>query len=141
MEDGGEARPAVLTLPLRSAGSRLLVAPLALPLGVVFEERDGCCVVAELLPDGSAAAPDASPRLRPGDVLRAATACVTTMEYPALNLLGGGVGRPRTRVVVLRVDEASAWGDASFGRALAAIQSNSRAGRRAITLVHERYGA
>ncbi len=138
-DDAGGARPVALTLPLRSAASRLLVAPLELPLGIVFEERDSCCVLAELLPEGSAAS--STLRLQEGDVLRAVTACVTAMEYGALNLLGGGVGRPRTRVVVCRVEEPEAWTDASFGRALAAIQSNARAGRRDVTLVLERPGA
>jgi hypothetical protein len=142
---GDDGAPCPVSVSFRLAGgaaSRLLVAPLSLPLGLVFEERGLGCELVEVLPDGSAAAAaDAAstvPRLQPGDTLRAVTACVTAMEYSAGNLLGGGVGRPRTRVVVLRVDEAAAWSGASFGRALAGIQSNARAGRRDVTLVLER---
>jgi hypothetical protein len=141
--DDGAPRPVSVSFRLAGASSRLLVAPLSLPLGLVFEESSLGCELVEILPDGSAAAAAADaasavPRLQPGDTLRAATACVTAMEYSAGNLLGGGVGRPRTRVVVLRVDEVQAWSDASFGRALAGIQSNARAGRREVTLVLER---
>jgi hypothetical protein len=138
-DDAGGVKPVALSLRVRDPASRLLVAALQLPLGLVFEERDARVELVEVLPEGSAAnaGPDV-PRLRPGDTLRAVTACVTAMEYGALNLLGGGVGRPRTRAVVVRVDEAETWSDASFGRALAAVQSNARAGRRAVTLVLER---
>ncbi len=141
-DESGELRPVPLAFTLRSASSRLLVVPLSLPLGLVFEERNGACELVELLPDGSAAqsaTQGRGVRLQPGDVLRATTACVLQMEYGALNLLGGGIGRPRTRAVAVRVCEGEAWGEASFPRAMAAIASNGRAGRTDVTLVLERF--
>ena len=138
--DTGEERPLVLELPVATQASRLVVCALPLPLGVVFEERDRRVVVVEITADGSAAAlPPSAPRPRPGDVLRAVSACIITMEYSGLNLLGGGNGRPRTRRVAYRVDDEATFGDQSFAQALAAVKSNARAGRGDdVTLVLER---
>lgn len=138
--DTGELRPLVLELPVATAASRLVVCELPLPLGLVFEEREQRIVLAEILPEGSAASlPPSVPRPRPGDVLRAVSACIITMEYSGLNLLGGGNGRPRTRRVAYRVDDEASFGDQSFSQALAAMKSNARAGRGDdVTLVLER---
>jgi len=133
-EDG--PRPVVLSLPLLSPLSRLLVLTLDLPLGLVFQENEASVTVEEFR-KGSAA--DAPVKLRRGDILRATTAWVPQMQYSAVNLLGGGIGRPRWRQVVMTLDAGDNWrAEVSFGRALAGVQSCRRAGKAGVTLVFER---
>ena len=92
------AAAARVTLTMRNATSRLVRATMRSPLVVVFEDVDGDIVVVEFYDES-----ELGPRGRGieiGDVLRATSAMTPTMEYPKLNVIGGGVGRPGWRRVM-----------------------------------------
>ena len=42
--------------------------------------------------------------VKQGDIVRATTACQTTMETPTWQLLAGGIGQPKTKRFVYLVD-------------------------------------
>lgn len=42
--------------------------------------------------------------MQQGDLLRAVTACQTTMETPTWQLLAGGIGQPKTKRFMFSVD-------------------------------------
>ena len=74
-----------------------------LPLGIVLgqDNESGLITVDDLVPEGSGASVG---KLQEGDVLRAVTACQTTMETPTWQLLAGGIGQPKTKRFMFSVD-------------------------------------
>lgn len=129
-----------VTLTVRNATSRLVRATMRSPLGVVFEDVDGDIVVVEFYDES-----ELGPRGRGieiGDVLRATSAMTPTMEYPKLNVIGGGVGRPGWRRVMYTCAcaEDGNLDDDTFAQAMKAIGSNAKAGDYDVELVFERFG-
>ena len=129
-----------VTLTVRNATSRLVRATMRSPLGVVFEDVDGDIVVVEFYDES-----ELGPRGRGieiGDVLRATSAMTPTMEYPKLNVIGGGVGRPGWRRVMYTCAcaEDGNLDDVTFDQAMKAIGSNAKAGDYDVELVFERFG-
>ena len=53
-----------------------------------------------MAPDGNGD----SAGIKQGDVLRAITACQTTMETPTWQLIAGGIGQPKTKRFMYSVD-------------------------------------
>eukprot|EP00959_Pyramimonas_sp_CCMP1952_P282098 5896482-Pyramimonas_sp.AAC.1 len=125
-----------------SASSSVMAVELELPLGFVMEEtaeeepKDKLyqVFVSEVLPDSNAARGG----VKPGDVIRAVSACVPIMKYPPGNLLLGGVGRPGFRQVLVDIlcGEVDERPD-DFNKLLAALNSHKKAVRR-VVLVLER---
>ncbi|KAL6751844.1 hypothetical protein V8C86DRAFT_2768585, partial [Haematococcus lacustris] len=120
-----------LQLPVSSPHSSLVTVTLRSPMGLVLEESAPACVqVAEVVPGGAAA----TAQVRVGDRVRAVTAATMQMTYPTVNLLLGGVGRPRLKRVALP----------ATGRSLAwvsgALRSNADLEGGQATLVLERSG-
>lgn len=73
-----------------------------LPLGMILEEGElgGTVMVEQVAPDSNAALAGVTA----GDYLRACTACEMSMEAPTWQLLGGGIGRPKTKRKMYAVD-------------------------------------
>ena len=135
-----ETTAARVSLTVRDATSRLVRATMRSPLGIVFEDVDGDIVVAEFYDES-----DLGPRgrgIKIGDVLRATSAMTPTMEYPKLNVIGGGVGRPGWRRVMYTCACARDGNldDVTFDQAMKAIGSNAKAGDYDVALVFERFG-
>lgn len=71
--------------------------------------------------------------IQEGDVLRAVTACQTTMETPTWQLLAGGIGQPKTKRFMFSVDGRP------LEEVLDAVESNRMdVARRDVVLVVER---
>lgn len=71
--------------------------------------------------------------IQEGDILRAVTACQTTMESPTWQLLAGGIGQPKTKRFMFSVDGRP------LEEVLEAIGSNRMdVGNRDVVLVLER---
>ena len=82
----------------RSDGSAQLIKfEVEVPCGVILQESDDAggrpIVVVGAVGEGSNAE---AAGLRPGDILRATSAVRQQMEMPTWQLLGGGIGRPKT---------------------------------------------
>ncbi|OUS47586.1 hypothetical protein BE221DRAFT_72140 [Ostreococcus tauri] len=125
-------------LEVTSATSRLVRATMKSPLGIVFEDVEGALTVVEFFDES-----DLGPRargIRIGDVLRATSAMIPEMQYPKLNVLGGGVGRPGWRRVMYTTacDLDGNLDDVTFDQAMKAIGSNAKAGDYDVELVFER---
>jgi hypothetical protein len=72
-------------------------------LGLVLGEeasRPGVISVDDVDPNGNGA----SAGVKQGDIIRAITACQTTMETPTWQLLAGGIGQPKTKRFMYSVD-------------------------------------
>ena len=103
----------------------------ALPLGMILEEGDmaGTILVDQVAPDSNAALAG----VQVGDYLRACTACEMAMEAPTWQILGGGIGVPKTRRIMYVVDGRP------FEEVMEALASNRMDPRgRAALLVVER---
>ena len=88
---------------LRGGKSRILTIQAPLPLGLILGEDEsipGLTSVDEVAEDGNGAAAG----VKQGDIVRAITACQTTMETPTWQLLAGGIGQPKTKRFMYSVD-------------------------------------
>jgi hypothetical protein len=128
---------AVLSLEVPSARHRLVRATMRSPLGIVFEATEDGKIVAVEFFDQSELGPSGA-GVKIGDVLRATSAMVPEMQYPAFNVIGGGVGRPGFRRVMYTVGYGETLNDATFDQAMKAIGSNAKAGDYDVELVFER---
>ena len=120
--------------PRYKDGTSYIVTCLAmLPLGIVLGESDefvGCTMVDEV----AAGSNGAIAGLRPGDVLRAITACRVTMATPTWQLVLGGIGVPKTVRFLYAVDHRP------FDEVLEAVVSNRQdSQQRPVVLVVERH--
>jgi hypothetical protein len=127
---------AVLSLEVPSASHRLVRATMRSPLGIVFEATDDGKIVAVEFFDQSELGPSGA-GVKIGDVLRATSAMIPEMQYPAFNVIGGGVGRPGFRRIMYEVGYGN-LSDAMFDQAMKAIGSNAKAGDYDVELVFER---
>ena len=87
----------------RQGKSRIVAVQAPLPLGLVLGEeasRPGITSVDDVDPNGNGA----SAGVKQGDIVRAITACQTTMETPTWQLLAGGIGQPKTKRFMYSVD-------------------------------------
>lgn len=128
---------AVLSLEVPSASHRLVRATMRSPLGIVFEATDDGKIVAVEFFDQSELGPSGA-GVKIGDVLRATSAMIPEMQYPAFNVIGGGVGRPGFRRVMYEVGYGDTLSDTTFDQAMKAIGSNAKAGDYDVELVFER---
>jgi len=128
---------AVLSLEVPSASHRLVRATMRSPLGIVFEAREDGKIVAVEFFDQSELGPSGA-GVKIGDILRATSAMIPEMQYPAFNVIGGGVGRPGFRRVMYEVGYGETLSDATFDQAMKAIGSNAKAGDYDVELVFER---
>ncbi|KAL7448163.1 hypothetical protein ACHAWC_000406 [Mediolabrus comicus] len=88
---------------LKGGASRIITVQAPLPLGLVLGEDEalpGLTSVDEVAEDGNGAAAG----IKQGDIVRAITACQTTMETPTWQLLAGGIGQPKTKRFMYSVD-------------------------------------
>ncbi|KAL7536261.1 hypothetical protein ACHAXR_007029 [Thalassiosira sp. AJA248-18] len=88
---------------LKGGKSRIVAVQAPLPLGLVLGQEvsmPGLTSVDEVAPDGNGA----SVGIKQGDIVRAITACQTTMETPTWQLLAGGIGQPKTKRFIYSVD-------------------------------------
>eukprot|EP00571_Detonula_confervacea_P016018 CAMPEP_0172308332 /NCGR_PEP_ID=MMETSP1058-20130122/8956_1 /TAXON_ID=83371 /ORGANISM="Detonula confervacea, Strain CCMP 353" /LENGTH=252 /DNA_ID=CAMNT_0013020717 /DNA_START=998 /DNA_END=1757 /DNA_ORIENTATION=+ len=88
---------------LKGGKSRIVTIQAPLPLGLVLGEdasMPGLTSVDEVAPDGNGASAD----IKQGDIVRAVTACQTTMETPTWQLIAGGIGQPKTKRFIYSVD-------------------------------------
>lgn len=83
--------------------SRIIATTSPLPLGIVLGQSNESDIITvdELSTDGNGAMIGG---IVLGDVLRAVTACQTTMETPTWQLLAGGIGQPKTKRFMFSVD-------------------------------------
>ena len=83
--------------------SRIISTTAPLPLGIVLGQNNESDIITvdELSTEGNGAMVGG---LRQADVLRAVTACQTTMETPTWQLLAGGIGQPKTKRFMFSVD-------------------------------------
>lgn len=123
---------------LSESSSRILRLDILPPLGAVLGEAEAegtgvpLVVVDEVEPGSAAAAAG----LRAGDLIRACTACRTVMATPTWQLLGGGIGQPKTERFMYGADGRP------FEEALEAVGSNRMdpLGRPAVLVVERRQG-
>jgi len=88
---------------LKGGKSRIVTIQAPLPLGLVLGEDEaipGLTSVDEVAAEGNGAAAG----VKQGDIVRAITACQTTMETPTWQLLAGGIGQPKTKRFMYSVD-------------------------------------
>jgi hypothetical protein len=88
---------------LKGGKSRIVTIQAPLPLGLVLGEDEtipGLTSVDEVAEEGNGAAAG----VKQGDIVRAITACQTTMETPTWQLLAGGIGQPKTKRFMYSVD-------------------------------------
>mmetsp|Transcript_36887 Transcript_36887/g.75193 ORF Transcript_36887/g.75193 Transcript_36887/m.75193 type:complete len:268 (+) Transcript_36887:99-902(+) len=88
---------------LKGGKSRIVTIQAPLPLGLVLGEDEsipGMTSVDEVAAEGNGAAAG----VKQGDIVRAITACQTTMETPTWQLLAGGIGQPKTKRFMYSVD-------------------------------------
>mmetsp|Transcript_53730 Transcript_53730/g.114135 ORF Transcript_53730/g.114135 Transcript_53730/m.114135 type:complete len:247 (+) Transcript_53730:110-850(+) len=105
LKDMGEEVIERVDFPPRLKGgkSRIVALQAALPLGLVLGQEDsmpGLTSVDEVAPGGNGAIA----QIKQGDIVRAITACQTTMETPTWQLLAGGIGQPKTKRFMYSVD-------------------------------------
>lgn len=105
LKDMGEEVMERVDFPPRLKGgkSRIITIQAPLPLGLVLGEDEaipGLTSVDEVAAEGNGAAAG----VKQGDIVRAITACQTTMETPTWQLLAGGIGQPKTRRFMYSVD-------------------------------------
>ena len=122
----------------RSDGSAQLIKfEVEVPCGVILQESDDAggrpIVVVGAVGEGSNAE---AAGLRPGDILRATSAVRQQMEMPTWQLLGGGIGRPKTFRFIFGAD-LDAKPARDFEEVLGAVGSNrlDPQGRPAILVV------
>ena len=89
---------------LKGGKSHIVTIQAPLPLGLVLGEDEsipaGMTSVDEVAAEGNGAAAG----VKQGDIVRAITACQTTMETPTWQLLAGGIGQPKTKRFMYSVD-------------------------------------
>ena len=88
---------------LKDGKSRIVTIQAPLPLGLILGEDEtipGLTAVDEVAEEGNGAAAG----IKQGDIVRAITACQTTMETPTWQLLAGGIGQPKTKRFMYSVD-------------------------------------
>jgi hypothetical protein len=119
-----------INVTLTDPNSKLLQAKMEFPLGLVLENIDDEVVVTDVS-EGSAAA---AAKVNVGDVVRATSAVTMQMTYPTMNILFGGVGRPRLVKILLPTLKVP------FHKVMDAVRSNSPAqgGDGSIIMVLER---
>mmetsp|Transcript_45230 Transcript_45230/g.94870 ORF Transcript_45230/g.94870 Transcript_45230/m.94870 type:complete len:263 (-) Transcript_45230:389-1177(-) len=105
LKDMGEEVMERVDFPPRLKGgkSRIVAIQSPLPLGLVLgqdESMPGFTSVDEVAPGGNG---DLA-QVKQGDIIRAITACQTTMETPTWQLLAGGIGQPKTKRFMYSVD-------------------------------------
>lgn len=105
LKDMGEEVMERVDFPPRLAGgkSRIVTCQASLPLGLILgedEQLPGITTVDEVGPDSNGEFAG----VKAGDLLRAVTACQTTMETPTWQLLAGGIGQPKTKRFMYSVD-------------------------------------
>lgn len=105
LKDMGEEVMERVDFPPRLKGgkSRIVTIQAPLPLGLVLGEDEtipGLTSVDEVAAEGNGAAAG----VKQGDIVRAITACQTTMETPTWQLLAGGIGQPKTKRFMYSVD-------------------------------------
>ena len=105
LKDMGEEVMESIDFPPRFKGgkSRVIAIQAPLPLGLLLGEDasiPGITSVDEVSPDGNGA----KAGVQQGDILRAITACQTTMETPTWQLIAGGIGQPKTKRFMYSVD-------------------------------------
>lgn len=105
LKDMGEEVMERVDFPPRLKGgkSRIVTIQAPLPLGLVLGEDEtipGLTSVDEVAEEGNGAAAG----VKQGDIVRAITACQTTMETPTWQLLAGGIGQPKTKRFMYSVD-------------------------------------
>ena len=110
----------------RSDGSAQLIKfEVEVPCGVILQESDDAggrpIVVVGAVGEGSNAE---AAGLRPGDILRATSAVRQQMEMPTWQLLGGGIGRPKTFRFIFGAD-LDAKPARDFEEVLGAVGSNT----------------
>ncbi|KAL3799162.1 hypothetical protein HJC23_002290 [Cyclotella cryptica] len=88
---------------IKGGKSRILSTQAPLPLGIVLgqDSESSLITVDDILPEGNGATIG---KIQQGDILRAVTACQTTMETPTWQLLAGGIGMPKTRRFMFSAD-------------------------------------
>eukprot|EP00956_Cyclotella_meneghiniana_P007707 scaffold10321_cov69-Cyclotella_meneghiniana.AAC.9 len=88
---------------IKGGKSRIIATTSPLPLGIVLGQSNESDIITvdELSTDGNGAMIGG---IELGDVLRAVTACQTTMETPTWQLLAGGIGQPKTKRFMFSVD-------------------------------------
>ena len=88
---------------IKGSKSRIIATEAPLPLGMILgqDNESGLITVDELAPEGNGATVG---MIKEGDILRAVTACQTTMETPTWQLLAGGIGQPKTKRFMFSVD-------------------------------------
>mmetsp|Transcript_13469 Transcript_13469/g.41691 ORF Transcript_13469/g.41691 Transcript_13469/m.41691 type:complete len:194 (+) Transcript_13469:182-763(+) len=121
----------------KRAGVELKAFDVAVPCGVILEERDdesgAPIVVVGAVGDQSNAA---AAGVLPGDILRATTAVKQQMELPTWQILAGGIGRPKTFRFVFGCD-LDGQPQRTFEDVLGAVGSNrlDPEGRPAVLVV------
>jgi len=88
---------------LKGGKSRIVTIQAPLPLGLVLGEDEsmpGLTSVDEVVQDGNGDIAG----VKQGDIVRAITACQTTMETPTWQLIAGGIGQPKTKRFMYSVD-------------------------------------
>lgn len=105
LKDMGEEVMEKIYFPPRLKGgkSRIVTIQASLPLGLILGEDQafpGLTSVDEVTADGNGAAAG----IKQGDIVRAVTACQTTMETPTWQLMAGGIGQPKTKRFMFSVD-------------------------------------
>jgi hypothetical protein len=91
---------------IKGGKSRIICTQAPLPLAIILgqDNESGLITVDELAPEGNGAVVG---MIQEGDLLRAVTACQTTMETPTWQLLAGGIGQPKTKRFMFSVDGRS----------------------------------
>jgi len=111
--------------------SRIIAVQAPLPLGIIVGQDNVTTTVDEIQKGGNG---DRVGQLYVGDIIRACTACQTTMEQPTWQLLLGGIGQPKTTRMMYTCD------DKPLEEILGAISSNTMdPQQRDVWLVIERY--
>lgn len=123
--------------PRTKGGAELLRFDVAVPCGVILQESDDPegrpIIVVGAVGEGSNAE---ATGLLPGDILRATSAVRQQMEMSTWQILGGGIGRPRTFRFIFGAD-LDAQPRRDFEEVLGAVGSNrlDPQGRPAILVV------
>ena len=133
----GAPRTRVASEPRSDGSAQLIKFEVEVPCGVILQESDDAggrpIVVVGAVGEGSNAE---AAGLRPGDILRATSAVRQQMEMPTWQLLGGGIGRPKTFRFIFGAD-LDAKPARDFEEVLGAVGSNrlDPQGRPAILVV------
>jgi len=107
LKDMGEEVMERVDFPPRLKGgkSRIIAVQAPLPLGLVLGQDTTTSTpilttIDEVSPDSNGEIA----QIKQGDIVRAVTACQTTMETPTWQLLAGGIGQPKTKRFIYSVD-------------------------------------